>query len=41
MQYFQPKLDEKGREREKKTLFPNSIHTRPGQENTEKKLQKN
>ena len=32
-----------GREREKKILVPNSVHTRPGQENSEKngkKIQK-
>ena len=34
--YFQPKRDEIGREREKKNLLPNSVHTRLGQENSEK-----
>ena len=41
---IQPKRDEMGREREKKNLVPNSVHTRPGQENFEKfskKIQKN
>ena len=33
-QYFKPKRDEIDREREKKTLVPNSVHTRPGQENS-------
>ena len=28
--YSQPKLDEIGREREKKILVPNSVYTRPG-----------
>ena len=31
-----PKRVERGREREKKILVLNSIHTRPGQENSEK-----
>ena len=38
--YFQPKWDEIGGEREKKNLDPNSVHTRPGQENSEKKEKK-
>ena len=40
---FQPKRVEIGREREKKILVPNSVHTRPGQENSQrnsKKIQK-
>ena len=39
--YFQPKWDEIGRERVKKNLDPNSVHTRPGQENYEKNRKKN
>ena len=35
-----PKWDEIGREREKKNLDPNSVHTRSGQENSEKKEKK-
>ena len=35
-QYLQPKRDEIGREREKKILGPNSAHTGPRQENSEK-----
>ena len=31
-----PKLDEIGRQREKKILVPNFVHTWPGQENSEK-----
>ena len=38
--YFLPKWDEIGREREKKILLPNSIHTRPRQENSEKNSKK-
>ena len=38
--YFQPKRDEIGRERDKRILDPNSAHTRPGGENSEKKIQK-
>ena len=38
--YFQPKWDEIGGEREKKIVDPNSVHTRPGQENSEKKEKK-
>ena len=38
--YFQPKWVEIGREREKKNLVPNSVHTRPGQENSEKNSKK-
>ena len=34
--YFQPKRDEISREREKKILLPNSVHTRLRQENFEK-----
>ena len=34
--YFLPKRDEIGREREKKNLLPNSVHTRPRQENSKK-----
>ena len=33
-------MDETGREREKKILVPNSVHTRPRKENSEKKLVK-
>ena len=33
---FLAKTDEVGREREKKILLPNSIHTRPKQENSKK-----
>ena len=40
MQYFQPKRDEIGREKEKKNLVPNSVHTRPGYENFEKNSKK-
>ena len=36
-----PKRDEIGRETEKKNLVPNSVHTRPGQENFEKNRKKN
>ena len=35
------RLDDIGREREKRILDPNSAHTRHGGENSEKKLQKN
>jgi len=35
-----PKLDEIGQKREKKILVPNSILTRPGQENSEKNSKK-
>ena len=38
--YFLPKRDEIGREREKKILLPNSVHTRPRQENSEKNSKK-
>ena len=38
--YFLPKWDEIGREREKKILLPNSVHTRPRQENSEKNSKK-
>ena len=38
---FFVKWDEIGREREKKkNLFPNSVHTRPGQQNSEKNSKK-
>ena len=40
MQYFQPKRDEIGREREKKNLRPNSADTGPRQENSEKNSKK-
>ena len=33
-------MDEIGREREKKILVPNSVHTRPSKENSKKKLAK-
>ena len=36
--YFLPKRDNIGREREKKILVTNSVHTRPGQENSKKKI---
>ena len=39
--YFQPKRGEIGRENDKKNLVPNSFHTRPGQENSEKNSKKN
>ena len=35
-----PKWDEIGQEREKKILLPNSVHTRLGQENSEKNSKK-
>ena len=38
--YFLPKWDEIGREREKKILLSNSVHTRPRQENSEKNSKK-
>ena len=38
--YFLPKRDEIGREREKKILLPNSVHTRPRQEDSKKKSNK-
>ena len=38
--YFQPKRDEIGRESEKKILVPNSVRTRPRQENSKKKSKK-
>ena len=38
--YFQPKWYEIGGEREKKDLDPNSVHTRPEQENSEKNIKK-
>ena len=40
MLYFYPKRAERGREREKKILVSNSVHTRPGQENSEKNSKK-
>ena len=33
--YFQPKRNEIGREKEKRILVPNSVHTRPREENSE------
>ena len=39
--YFQSKRDEIGRERDKRILDPNSVHTRPGGANYKKKQQKN
>ena len=39
--YFLPKRAEIGGEREKKNLDPNSVHTWPGQENSEKNRKKN
>ena len=38
--YFYPKRDDIGREREKKILVANSVHTRPEQENSDKKKAK-
>ena len=38
--YFQPKRDDIGRERVKKILVANFVHTRPGQENSEKNSKK-
>ena len=35
-QYFQPKRDQIGRKSENKILVPNSVHTGPGQKNSEK-----
>ena len=35
-----PKQNEVGRESEKKILVPNSVHTQPGQENSEKNSKK-
>ena len=40
MALFLAKRDEIGREREEKILVPNSVHTRPGQENSEKNSKK-
>ena len=37
---FKPKRDEVGQESEKKILVPNSVHTRPVQENSEKNRKK-
>ena len=39
-QYSYLKRDEIGQEREKKILDPNSVHTRPRQENSEKNSEK-
>ena len=38
--YFQPKRDEIGQKSENKILLQNSVHTRPGKENSEKNSQK-
>ena len=38
--YFQPKRVDMGREKEKKILVPNSVHTQPRQENSEKNTKK-
>ena len=38
--YFSPKRDEIGRKSENKILLQNSVHTRPGQENSEKNSKK-
>ena len=38
---FYPNRDEIGREREEKILIPNSVPTRPGQENSKKNRKKN
>ena len=38
--YSYPKRAERGQEREKKILVPNSVHTRPEQENSEKNSKK-
>ena len=38
--YFSPKWDWIGLESEKKNLVPNSVHTRPGQEISEKNSKK-
>ena len=38
--YFSPKWDEIGGERVKTILDPNSVHTQPGQENSEKNRKK-
>ena len=38
--YSQAKLDEIGREREKKILGPNSVYTGPRQKNSEKNCKK-
>ena len=40
MHYFQPKRDKISREREKQNLDLYSIHTRPGEENSEKNRKK-
>ena len=39
--YFYPKWDEIGGEREKKIIDPNSVHTRPGQENFKQNIKRN
>ena len=39
--YFYPKRDEIGLEREENILVTNFVHTRPMQENSKKKQQKN
>ena len=36
--YCQPKRDKIGREIEKKILVPNSVHSRPGKENSDKNI---
>ena len=38
--YFEPKRDEIGRKSENKILLQNSVHTRPGQENSQKNSKK-
>ena len=38
--YFQAKRDEIGRERDKRIVDPNSTQTRPGGENSKKKIAK-
>ena len=38
--YFYPRGVEGGREREKKVIVPNSVYTRPGQENSEQNCKK-
>ena len=40
MALFLAKRDEIGREREENILVPNSVHSRPGQENSEKNSKK-
>ena len=41
MLYFYLKRAERGREKEKTILIPNSVHTQPGEENFEKNNKKN